>query len=195
MHVLVAVARLVLPVLLLLSVGMACLLYGDAAVEGLGSFAGKPMAAGLAALPLTFLVIHLTNRRYGSAYAFAQVIIAWPLALVLLPGIVPMISAAQDMRVASSFAGGLFFAQIVGIVVFDGLRGPGWWKAPLFASLISGVVFCLVAFPAAFAGTAAEWSKDMFGYMALTSGASVVMLIPYGLLRSLVPPLPGFGGY
>jgi uncharacterized PurR-regulated membrane protein YhhQ (DUF165 family) len=187
--------RIVLPVVLLLTAGAACVIYSDLPAEGLGSFAGKPLSLGLALLPLTFFVIQLTNRRYGAVYAFAQVVLAWLLAVAALPALLPMMSPAPDARTVAGFGAGLFIAQLLSIVLFDGLRGPTWWKAPLFSSLIGGIVLCLIAFPAAFAGTAANWSRDMFGYMTLAAGASVLLLIPYGLLRSLVPPRPGFGGY
>ena len=190
-----AVLRLVLPVLLLLCVGIACMVYGDRTVEGWGNYGGRQLTAGLVALPLTFFVIHLTNRRYGAAYALAQIVIAWPAALALLPTLLPQILSTSHLRIASAFAVGLFLAQLAAVIVFDALRGPGWWKAPLFGSLFAGIVFCLIAFPVAFAGTGVNWSADMLGYLMLATAASVLLLIPYGLLRSVVPPLSGFGGY
>jgi len=188
-------ARLLVPVALLLIVSAASAIYSDLPAEGLGTFAGKPLSLGLALLPLTFFVIHLTNRCYGAGYALGQVALAWLVAVAAFPVILPLMTVQPELRVAAAFAAGLFFSQLVAIVLFDLLRGPTWWTAPLFASLIGGAVLCLIAFPAAFAGTESHWSDEMLGYMVLCAGAALLLLIPYGLLRGLLPPRPGFGGY
>jgi uncharacterized PurR-regulated membrane protein YhhQ (DUF165 family) len=190
-----AVLRLILPVLFLLTAGAACLIYSNLTLHGLGSFAGRPLTLGVALLPVTFFVIHLTNRRYGAAYAFGQVMIAWALAMAALPSLLPFLSPVPDLRVVAAFGAGLFLAQLMSVILFDRLRGPTWWKAPLFASLIGGLLFCLIAFPAAFAGTDANWSHEMVGYMEIAAGAAFLLLIPYGFVRSLIPPLSGLGGY
>jgi uncharacterized PurR-regulated membrane protein YhhQ (DUF165 family) len=188
-------ARLVMPVALLLIVSAAAAIYSDLPAEGLGTFAGKPLSLGLALLPVTFFVIHLTNRCYGAGYALGQVVLAWLVAVAAFPVILPILAVEPDVRVVAAFAAGLFFSQLVAIVMFDLLRGPTWWTAPLFASLIGGGVLCLIAFPAAFAGTSSNWSDEMLSFMALCAGAALLLLIPYGLLRGLLPPRPGFGGY
>jgi uncharacterized PurR-regulated membrane protein YhhQ (DUF165 family) len=190
-----ALLRLVLPVAFLLTAGAACLIYSDLPAEGLGTFAGKPISLGAALLPFTFFVVHLTNRRYGAAYALAQVVMAWLLGLLALPSFIPMLPSAPDVRVVAGFGTGLFVAQLAAIILFDRLRGPTWWKAPLLSSLLAGIVLCLIAFPAAFAGTGRTWSPEMVNFLELATAAAVLMLVPYGLLRSLVPPRPGFGGY
>ena len=171
------------------------MVYSDTPLARLGTFAGRPLSLGLALLPATFLVIHLTNRRYGAACAFGQVAVAWVLALFALPALMPFMSPAPDMRVVAAFGIALLLSQLLGVVLFDRLRGPIWWKAPLVASLIGGFVFCLIAFPAAFAGTDSNWSREMLDFVELVVGAAFLLLIPYGLLRSRVPPLSGFGGY
>ena len=60
---------------------------------------------------------------------------------------------------------------------------------------MGGVVFTSVFAPLAFAGTGAAWIQPALNYGALLAGAAVALLIPYWMLRGLVPPLPGFGGY
>ena len=86
-------------------------------------------------------------------------------------------------------------AQLFSIVVFDRLRGPQWWQAPFFASLFGGIALALVAYPAAYLGTGAEWLVPMMTYMGVTVAAAIVLLVPYWLLRGMIAPLPGFGGY
>lgn len=193
--VLPALLRLALPVVLLLVLSSACLIYGDVSTNGLATFAGRPMRAGLALLPTTFLAVHLTNRRYGAAYAFAQVLLAWAVTAMALPSLLPTISRLPNTRVVVGFGAGLFLSQIVAVIVFDALRGPRWWTAPFFASLIGGAVLSLAAFPASFAGDYSGWPREMFEYLEICAAAALILLFPYALLRSLIPPRPGFGGY
>jgi queuosine precursor transporter len=200
--VFLSVARLFFPVLLLVSLLAAAFIYGDKPAYWLGNVnvGGKPFETGLLSLPAMFFIVQLTNRRYGAGSAFFQLLgatlIAGGLAasmgddLILLRG-----SEQPAARLAAAFGGGLFIAQLFSIFVFDRLRGPQWWKAPLFASLFGGIALCLVAFPAAYAGTDANWIQPMLAYMGVTSGAAILLLAPYWLLRSIVAPLPGFGGY
>lgn len=191
----VAVLRLVVPVSLLMALGATSVAYADQSSEVLGR---NWLTLGLAALPLTFLAIHLTNRRYGAGYAFWQVVLAWLLgylALVYAPGHGFRPSSLPLTREVAGYALALFLAQLFAILVFDRMRGPRWWQAPLFASLFGGLVLCLIAFPAAYAGTRIDWPSRMLDYFTLTSIAAVLMIVPYWLMRGMVPPKPGFGGY
>ena len=194
---LAAFARLLIPVLLLITVAGASFAYAGVPAPVLS----QPwMNLGLLLLPLTFLAIHLTSRRYGATYAFAQVVLAYGAVIALAVFAQPYLTMALGqshaaLREIVGFAAGLFVAHVVSIVVFDGLRGPRWWQAPLFASLIGGLVLCAIAFPASYAGTGVDWSSRMVDYMGVTSMAALLLIIPYWTLRGLVPPRPGFGGY
>lgn len=197
-----AATRLVVPVFLLLTVGAAAFLYGNQSAAWVGNIdvGGVPLSLGLLLLPLSFFVVHLTNRRYGAAYALAQVVGAWAIAFGSLPYTQNALSmlhngALPDMRLVVGFGAGLFLAQLVSILVFDRLRGPQWWQAPLFASLLGGVALCLIGYPLAYAGTDIAWTHPMLSYMGVTAAASIVMVVPYWMLRSVVTPLSGFGGY
>lgn len=199
---LIAFSRLIFPIVLLAALGAAAFMYGNEPARWLGNFDldGKPFPIGLLALPVSFFVVHLTNRRYGAGYATAQVTltIAFAVAaLFFLRDDLDLLRRAPlpSLRLAASFGGGLFLAQLFAILVFDRLRGPKWWQAPLFASAIGGIVLCLAAFPGAYAGTGAQWSGPMFAYMGMTFALAVAMVVPYWMLRSLIEPLSGFGGY
>ena len=197
-----AAMRLVFPVTLLVTAIVAVLIYGGQPARFLGDIdaAGKPFDIAILALPFTFFIVHLTNRRYGGGYAFVQV-----LATVAV-GIAAAMYAADDLtllrgsalppsRVIGGFAAALVVAQLFSIVVFDGLRGPRWWQAPLIASLFGGTALALVAYPAIYLGTGIHWLQPMFAYMGLNAASAILMLVPYWLLRPLIAPLPGFGGY
>jgi len=195
-----AMFRLVVPVLLLLTLGGVCLVYGDAPVPYLPPGDKIWLNLGFALLPLTFLAIHLTNRRYGPGPAVAQIVGAWLIALGAMPFIGGNLPVSHDgvaltMREIAGFSGALFLAQFVAIFIFDRMRGPRWWTAPFFATLFGGALFVLVAFPAAYADTAVNWTGEMLTYLELMIGAAFALLIPYWMLRPLVPPMSGLNGY
>ena len=195
-----AVFRLVVPVALLLVTGAAALVYSNVAVTWITGPSERWLTLGQLLLPLTFLAIHLTNRRYGAGYAFAQVIGAWIAGLFAFQAVhVQLAALAQialpDTRETVGFAIGLAAAQFAAVFVFDRTRGPRWWSGPLFGSLWAAAVLCFVAYPAAYAGTQVDWVNHMFVNLWLAGGAGVLLLIPYWAFRPIVQPLSGFNGY
>ncbi len=193
--------RLLLPVILLLVSFAAIYLYLDTpAALVVGAADAQWLSVGHLLLPLSFLCVHMTNRRYGPAFAFAQVVLAFALAIAFVMFAVPALAdvaplrIVPEMRVAVAFGAAFFIASFLSIVVFDGARGPRWWVAPLIGMLSSVVLFCLIFYPAAYAGVA-PWSHRMLQHMELLAGAAVLMLLPYWTLRGIVRPLPGYGGY
>ncbi len=196
------VLRLVFPVLLLVAAIAAAFIYGSEPAHWLGGVdvGGKPLLTGLLALPLTLFIVQLTNRRYGAVYAFAQV----AGAALAMTGIATYMrddllalrgGDLPGIRFVAAFGTGLLVSQLLSIFVFDRLRGPHWWQAPLFASLLGGIALCLVAYPAAYAGTGLGWFQPMMALTGFNSAAAIVLVVPYWLLRGVVEPLSGFGGY
>ena len=199
---LLAIMRLIFPVFLLVTAAAGALIYGGepAAWLGNGDVGGKPFDTGFLALPLILFIVQLTNRRYGAGYAFTQVLagVAAVIAAALYAGDDLTLLRGAPLpasRLLLAFGSGLLVAQLFSIVVFDRLRGPQWWQAPFFASIFGGVALALVAYPAAYLGTGADWLVPMMTYMGVTIAASIVLLVPYWLLRGMIAPLPGFGGY
>lgn len=195
-----AAARLIAPVTVLLLAFVAVYLYLDTPVAVLsGSDAGW-LTMGHLLVPVCFLSVHLTNRRYGPSYAFAQVVLALAVAVAFIMFAVPRLAdfvpfkIVPEMRLAFAFGGAFLGASFLSIVVFDGARGPRWWVAPLLGLVSSAVLFCLIYYPAAYAGVT-SWTGRMLTHMELLAGIAVLLLIPYWSLRGIVRPLPGFGGY
>ncbi len=193
-----AILRLFVPVLLLVTLGGASFVY--AATPAPLTYAQPWLNIGLLVLPLTFLAVHLTGRRYGAEYAFAQVVLAYAAiggaSFYMRDGILQVLNKNHiSLRVIAGFLSGLFLAHVLAIFLFDRLRGPRWWQAPLIASLFGGLVLSLVAFPSAYAGTGIDWTGRMLDYMGVTSAAALLLILPYWVMRPLVPPRPGFGGY
>ena len=196
-----AAGRLVFPVVLLLLSFAAIYLYLDVpATPIVGAAEGHWLTVGHLLVPLSFLCVHLTNRRYGPSYAFAQVVLALAIGAALaiyavpgLNGVIPL-KFIPDMRVAFAFSGAFLGASFFSIVVFDGSRGPRWWVAPLLGMVSSVAMFCLIYYPSAYAGVA-PWTHQMLLHMELLMAAAILALVPYWLLRGIVRPLPGFNGY
>lgn len=194
-----AAARLILPVATLLTAFVAVYLYLDAPFAAIGADAGW-LTVGHLLVPFCFLGVHLTNRRYGPSYAFAQVVLALAAAVAFIMFAVPRLGdfmpfrIVPEMRLAFAFGGAFLGASFISIVVFDGARGPRWWTAPLFGMVSSVVLFALIYYPAAYAGVA-PWTHPMLLHGELLCAIAILMLIPYWTLRSIVRPLPGFGGY
>ncbi len=152
-------------------------------------------------VPIGFFSVFLTNRRYGPAFAFAQVVMT---AIVIVAFIVftggaldrflPL-DAIPSVREAAAFGGAFFAASFVSIIVFDATRGPNWWTAPLFGFLSAAIVYATVYFAALLGGTDAAWLNHAVQFMGVLAGEGILLLIPFCLLRRMVPPMSGFGGY
>jgi uncharacterized PurR-regulated membrane protein YhhQ (DUF165 family) len=196
-----AASRLIVPVLPLLLSFAAIYLYLDKPATAIvGTADGQWLSMGHLLLPVSFLCVHLTNRRYGPAYAFAQVVLAQALgaafaiyAVPSLTGVVPF-NFVPDTRMALAFATAFLGASFISIIVFDGSRGPRWWVPPLLAMISAAAMFCLIYYPVAYAGIA-PWTRQMLVHMEFLLPAAVLTLIPYWMLRGFVRPLPGFNGY
>ncbi len=197
-----AVLRMILPVLSLLAAFVGVYLYRDTPVPLFLDGTGTPwLTGGHFLVGIGFFCVQLTNRRYGPAYAFAQVVIASAsvVAFIIfasrqLQDFVPQ-DTVPAMREALSFGGAFFFASFVSIVVFDGTRGANWWTAPLFGFLGGAIFFAGIFYPVAYAGIELSWLHHAVVYAGVLAGEGILLLIPYWMLRRAVQPLSGFGGY
>lgn len=197
----VAAGRLVLPVLLLLTAFAAIYLYRGQTAPYLAERVGNWLSISHLILPLAFFSLHLTNRRYGPGYAFAQLLTTMVLAVAAILGahsvLVSLVPAdlVPSARLAASFGVAFFAAAFISILVFDGARGRHWWPAPLFGTWAAALIFPAVFFSAAYAGLNTLWIDNMLLYAGLLAVAGIALLIPYWMLRKMVPPLSGYGGY
>ncbi len=152
-------------------------------------------------LPATFLVIQLTNRRYGPDYAFAQIVLTLAFCDVgaaLMPDLVSQllpVVAVPSARAVIAFIGAFITAGYLSSVAFDAVRGPRWWTAPLTGSFVSSVAFAALYYPLAYAGSDVSWCRHMSVHAGILIAVSLTSLIPYWVLRPAIRPLPGFGGY
>jgi uncharacterized PurR-regulated membrane protein YhhQ (DUF165 family) len=198
-HGLRVVLRLIVPVVLLLAVLSASFMYAGIKIPQLA--VAPWLTLGHALIMLSFFTVMLTNRRYGPAYALAQVVIAISVigsvtvaSAADVATLVPQVAAVPE-RIAIAFSCAFFAANFAAIVSFDAARGPRWWTAPLMGSFFAALIFTMVFYPAAFLGQQAEWLNHMAVHGGVMFAAGVALLLPYWMLRRAVPPLPGYNGY
>ena len=160
------------------------------------------LSAGHFMVPVIFLLTNLVNRRYGQDYAIAHVLASWALAAVLaiasinrLDPRLPAVSDLPEMRTAIAFVAAFVVAQSFGALVFDRTRGVIWWHAPLYAALASSFLSMFIFYPAAYFATDPIWINHMAVDVGVKAAMSFVLLVPYFILRPIIRPMPGFGGF
>jgi len=196
-----AVLRMVLPVIGLCTAMTALFLYMNSSIPYFAQAGAPWLTISHLLLPAAFFTVHLTNRRYGPSYAFAQIVLSFAaLAAISMFGkeIVNLLLPEKvfpSVRLVASFSGAFLVSGFLSIVAFDGARGPRWWTAPLIGSIVAALAFTPVFYTAAFVGTGSPWLAQMGVHTGLLIAGAIVTLLPFYLVRRIVQPLPGFGGF
>ena len=148
---------------------------------------------------LAFFAVMLTNRALGPPYALAQVVIGWLIILCAWLAVADSVKALPGSplpppRVLWAFLVALAIAHIANIVIFDQARGKPWWRAPFYGGLGAAFVLPVLYWPLA------KWGAEPFlGRMAIDFAVKAVMVYVllglYALLRPLIRPRAGLGGY
>ena len=200
--------RLVLPVLGLIAVYIAAYVGLDTRITWFDVFPeerwflnpGYWLTTGHLVLPLAWLVLNLTNRRYGAGYALSALLVSWVVSAIgwsiiidAMEGVFA-VSPMPARRISLAFLFAFLIGLTVGITVFDRIRGRTWWGAPLFAALWGQTAFVLAFYPLVYMGLEEPWPNYMFMDLAIKIAAAFLMVLPYYVLRPIVRPLPGFGG-
>lgn len=152
------------------------------------------LTVGHAIVPVVFLIANLVNRRLGDDYTIAHVLASWALVAV---GAAVLIAPADapSVRVAVTFLGAMVLGQLAGTFVFDRTRGVVWWKAPLYGALTSSFVAMFLFYPLAYLGGDWIWLNRMSVDAGTKAAMSFLLLVPYYLLRPIVRPGGGLGGF
>ena len=151
-------------------------------------------------LPFSFFVIGLTNRRFGLGYALALIAVTWTLIGLAVAGSLQFGVPATGielpaMRTCIAFVAAAILGQAIGATFFDRTRGVVWWHAPFFGALAGAIFYVLIFYVGAFAGTGAPWLSRMVVDFGLNAVLAILLLLPYAILRPILRPMPGFGGY
>lgn len=152
------------------------------------------LTVGHAIVPVVFLIANLVNRRLGDDYTIAHVLMSWALVAV---GAAVLIAPADapSVRVAIAFLGTMVLGQLAGTFVFDRTRGVVWWKAPLYGALTSSFVAMFLFYPLAYLGGDWIWLNRMSVDAGTKAAMSFLLLVPYYVLRPIVRPGGGLGGF
>jgi len=157
---------------------------------------------GHASITAVFLVTNLVNRRYGEqvamAHVFASTVIGGFAAMAMASGMIRLPSTpafVPGTRQVAALLMGIMLGQAMSVLVFDRTRGVEWWNAPAYASLTAALIAMPVFYLFAFAGTDWIWLNHMAIDIALKAVMSFALLVPYFLLRPIIRPSEGLGGY
>jgi len=153
--------------------------------------------------PVAFLITDLANRRFGPTTARLVVFCGFVIAVALSVWL-----ATPRIAVASGSA--FLLAQLLDVSVFDRLRNQVWWLPPLVSTIIGSSLDTLIFFGLAFsqaaniigpgdafasetapllglfATEAPRWISWALGDLTVKMIVGLVMLAPYGVLRSLI---------
>ncbi|WP_099865707.1 VUT family protein [Pararhizobium haloflavum] len=167
---------------------------------------------GAFAYPIAFLVTDLTNRRFGARVARGVVVVGFLIAVTL-----SFLLASPRIAIASGSA--FLIAQLLDVSIFDRLRHQRWWKAPLISSVVGSLVDTAIFFSMAFAASftflganddfaislapllgmaaleAPRWVSWALGDLGVKLAVGTVMLIPYGVLITVVKPKASVDGF
>lgn len=177
--------------------------------DGILSPAGTPdlypsqwLSVGHAIVPVVFLLSNLVNRRYGEHFAIAHAIAFWIFAALIALAVIfridPNLATSGELpsvRVAAAFLGAMAIGQLAGVYVFDRTRGVEWWRAPLYGALAASIFAMILFYGVGYAGGDWIWLNRMSVDIGVKVVMAFAMLAPYYLLRMIVRPLGGLGGF
>jgi queuosine precursor transporter len=151
-------------------------------------------------IPLSFFVIHLTNRAYGAGLALGQVLIAWTVLAAASVYFAPQLAEflpwwrALPEASAPAFAISLLTGHLAAIAVFNMTRGPIWWKAPFYGGVIGSAVYVGLFYALAPLKEHAPFSLALATDGTINLSMAILLVLPYWMLRPVIRPLPGYGG-
>lgn len=203
---------LMLPTVLLVAAAVAGFLdrstpvslFGSLSFTGLRFDPGPWFSMGHVWVFALFMVVNLTGRRHGASVAFAAVAAAGALlalvwayaaygdAHIVMPA--DMIAALTNQTMVLAVALSVMVGLLVNIVVFDLVRGRPWWKAPLLAPLFGGAAMVALFHGLAGDALAGTYADKVVSHFVIVVLATLLMLVVYHALRSIIQPRSGYGG-
>lgn len=127
---------------------------------------------GALTYPVSYFITDLTNRMRGPQAARRVVWVGFALAVILSIWL-----AGPRIALASGTA--FLVSQMLDIRVFDRLRRRGWWRPPLFSSVVGSAVDTALFFALAFYATDMPWVTLAIGDYGVKVAIAVLMLAPW----------------
>ena len=146
----------------------------------------KILTYGAFSYPITFLIIDLANRAYGTIVARKVVYVGFFIGVFLTLFISTNFSDIISIRIAIGSGIAFFIAQNLGVKIFDMLRKKSWYIAPFTSSVFGSIVDTFLFFSIAFYATGIAWIPLAFGDLAVKFFIALLMLIPFRFLLSSI---------
>ena len=196
-------AAILTPVLLaaIITVDIPMHLFDWMAGDRIASRPSNWLSRGGFIMALAPFIVILFARKYGGDEASRVVTASWGLAAVAafaeLSYLAPSLEDGDlpGVRFTVIFTASAMAAQYMAASVYDISRGGDrWWRAPLYASLLSFLTYGLIYFPGVYAGTGSPWINWLIGDFAVKALMALAFLPVYGFLRKSLKPKGGYGG-
>ena len=144
---------------------------------------------GALSYPIAFLITDLANRSYGKKVARKIVYVGFSIGVSFTLFFSTNFADLISIRIA--FGSGIAFliAQLLDVQIFDNLRKKKWYIAPLTSSIIGSIVDTFLFFSISFYATGVPWITLSLGDLLVKIFITLMMLIPFKLLRKTFKPI------
>jgi len=144
---------------------------------------------GALSYPIAFLITDLANRSYGKKVARKIVYVGFSIGVSFTLFFSTDFADLISIRIA--FGSGIAFliAQLLDVQIFDNLRKKKWYIAPLTSSIIGSTVDTFLFFSISFYATGVPWITLSLGDLLVKIFITLMMLIPFKLLRKTFKPI------
>ena len=144
---------------------------------------------GALSYPIAFLITDLANRSYGKKVARKIVYVGFSIGVSFTLFFSTNFADLISIRIA--FGSGIAFliAQLLDVQIFDNLRKKKWYIAPLTSSIIGSTVDTFLFFSISFYATGVPWITLSLGDLLVKIFITLMMLIPFKLLRKTFKPI------
>ena len=144
---------------------------------------------GALSYPIAFLITDLANRSYGKKVARKIVYVGFSIGVSFTLFFSTDFADLISIRIA--FGSGIAFliAQLLDVQIFDNLRKKKWYIAPLTSSIIGSTVDTFLFFSISFYATGVPWVTLLLGDLLVKIFITLMMLIPFKLLRKTFKPI------
>ena len=144
---------------------------------------------GALSYPIAFLITDLANRSYGKLIARKIVYFGFTIGISFTLLFSTNFADLISVRIAIGSGTAFLVAQLLDVQIFDNLRKKKWYIAPLTSSVIGSTIDTFLFFSISFYATGVPWFTLSLGDLAVKILITLIMLIPFRLLRETFKPV------